>query len=364
MIVLIKIINRWSNDFDDFCNAIISNPTEITEIVFDFLEEVMYNSSPNNYLYHEVIEVAYKNNIPVTIITPYVRTSEKLFDNSNEAYRRINIIHWESFWLNRTYKLWNTAHSIEFNKNKDLDITDISFNKEIDIKYLYLCLNNIAKQHRSLLMDMLAKHQLIEQGAIVWRDILHSCNDVRDSEPEILDSVRMGYNYKYWNPKRMYLDIMPDSTFMQETAPQEIKQTFCHIVTESDDNHTFFTEKTFTSILFNKLFLIAGNKGIHKDLTNLGFELYTEIFDYSFDDVQDIELRYEMLVRNIFKYKNFEKNKLLNIHEQLYPKIQKNKIHAMKLLKNPPKEIVAFSERIKPYVNNYFGPINNFVNIA
>ena len=46
----------------------------------------------------------------------------------------------------------------------------------------------------------------------------------------------------------------------------------------------FITEKTWKPIVFKKPFLVWGGKGIHTKLKELGFELYEELFDYSFDN--------------------------------------------------------------------------------
>ena len=46
---------------------------------------------------------------------------------------------------------------------------------------------------------------------------------------------------------------------------------------------TYFTEKTWKQFLYEKPFISIGVKGSNHSLLDLGFELYDEIFDYSFD---------------------------------------------------------------------------------
>lgn len=78
--------------------------------------------------------------------------------------------------------------------------------------------------------------------------------------------------------KTYFKDIF--NTFL----PKETFNTCCDIVLESYFNGpVFFTEKLWKEFIFKRPFLMIGSKGINHSLKELGFELYDEVFDYSFD---------------------------------------------------------------------------------
>ena len=332
---MIKIVEVWGADYLSILKE-LETQNDVTHIVFDFLNEIYYVS--NTPEYDKIFDIAHKKNIPITILTPYPKDLPPLLNFDNEKYKNVNIIHWESFWFNRTYEAWKPHERL--NIPKGLDIVNPLTNKRPNIKFPYITLNNIAKHHRCLVMDLLAKHNLIESGAIAWRDINHACNDIRHTFPEdVTDSVYMGYQYKYWKPKRMILDQGINDRFLQETLPTEFTQSFMQLVTESDDSVIFHSEKTVTPILLNKPFLIASAKGHHNKLKDMGFQLYDEVFDYSFDTEMDINVRYEGLIENVKRISLLSETELNTLHSSIFEKLAYNKQHALKLIRNIPEEI-------------------------
>ena len=83
---------------------------------------------------------------------------------------------------------------------------------------------------------------------------------------------------------RRLTEIEKDHRGFQELVPVEYYQTNCDLVLEATIDTLFITEKTWKPIVFKKPFLVWGGKGIHTKLKELGFELYEELFDYSFDN--------------------------------------------------------------------------------
>jgi hypothetical protein len=350
---MIKIAEIWGGSIDRISNELEESTVGVSEIVLDFLHEVRYVI--NNPAYYRILEIAERDNIPVTIVTPCDKNVAPLMTYSNN----VTFIHWETFWLNRTFAVWKPYENI--NKKKNLDMSDIRNGEFLtDFMFPYITLNNIAKNHRCLVMDILAKHNLIDKGAISWRDILRSCDDIRSSFPEgMTDSMHHKYPYQYWKPKRLILDQDIDTLFLQETLPIEFSQSFMQLVTESDDTDIFFSEKTMTPILLNKPFLVAGSVGHHMALKSHGFVLYDEIFDYSFDTEGDIKLRYEILIENV---KRITTMNLKNLHNNIFDKLVYNKKHAFKLISNIPNEVISLLERIhRENHEPYFGPLNMFL---
>lgn len=212
-------------------------------------------------------------------------------------------------------------------------------------------------------MDLLAKHQLIDVGAIGWRDINHACNDIRHTFSEgMTDSVYLGYQYQYWKPKRLILDMELNTLFNQETMPLEFNQSFMQLVTESDTDYTFFTEKTATPILLNKPFLVAANQGFHARLREFGFVDYDELFDYSFDDEPHMATRYEKLIENVKRYSSHDKYQLKKLHDSIFDKLVYNKNQAMKLINDIPDDIKTLVQYMnQKNVQCHNNPLNIFL---
>lgn len=358
---MLKITQRWVNNFPEFVQDIKDNPAEVTHILLDFLQEILYTWPVETVAYEKLIDIAYEHNIPVTIVTPYLASMPVLLDFTQEKYKRINIIHVPSFWFKRTYYMWTLSQgNMLMNLAKNVDMRDMYFGEQLtDFKYPYICTNNIAKMHRCLVMDLLAKHNLIDVGAIAWRDIIRAFDNDRDLYPDLTDSQRGNYKYQYWTPKRMFLDY-DLSDFHQETVPEHYNQSFMQLVTESDDTVAFFSEKTATPILLNKPFLVAGGQYHHRELNSLGFVNYDELFDYSFDAEPDIQVRYELLVQNVKRVSMLPTEELSRLYKQIFPKLVHNKQLAMTYVNDTPKEL-EYVLSLLENERDYTGPLNMFL---
>jgi hypothetical protein len=81
-------------------------------------------------------------------------------------------------------------------------------------------------------------------------------------------------------------------------------RTLFQIVNETETDNCnghclFFSEKTFRPIAHMQPFLIWGQQHCNKRLQEYGYQLYDEIFDYSFDTIEDPADRYSALLTNI-----------------------------------------------------------------
>lgn len=86
-------------------------------------------------------------------------------------------------------------------------------------------------------------------------------------------------------------------------------QTLFHIVNETEINDfnkttMFYSEKTFRAYRCFLPFVIYGQPGTNRYMEKLGFKLYYDWFDYSFDDIEDPIERYKKLLEMITKICN------------------------------------------------------------
>jgi hypothetical protein len=61
----------------------------------------------------------------------------------------------------------------------------------------------------------------------------------------------------------------------------------------------------------------------------MGFQLYDELFDYSFDQEEDFEQRAEGLALNIARYRNHNMEELQALKESVRPKLLHNRLLAL-----------------------------------
>ena len=116
-----------------------------------------------------------------------------------------------------------------------------------------------------------------------------------------------------------YHDFLP----VQEWLDSDID-----LVCETHQIRQFhFSEKTMKPIGFEKPFLVIGCAGWYKIFEELGFKLYDELFDYSFDKIEPFRHRHQAIISQIKDILNMDKDvlnkKLLDISDKiLYNKRQ------------------------------------------
>ena len=216
----------------------------------------------------------------------------------------IRVHRWDTFWITKSIKG---------------DITNGVIN---DYRYHYVYLNNRAHRHRQQLIDLVAKHNLLKYGAISW----HNTGYIG------------AHDFKYFNPVKMTLTDSFDSVNVWEDyfkLPMEYGHSFAQLISETSVTAIFMTEKTAIPLRLGKPFLVATAPGFHKYLQELGFELYTEIFDYSFDTEPDQEKRFEMVVENFERLCSLPLEELPNMYKKIESKIEHNKQHVTRVNNRP-----------------------------
>jgi len=193
-----------------------------------------------------------------------------------------DVIFWPTIWLN-----WSEL---------ELSHTDIKHRRYFPPapKHHFICLNNRPHEHRCVTIDALARHNLIDKGVVTWHNFLSNCSE-------------HDYEFKHFNSNTILkLDDDFENTRDSFSFPKEFHESFFHLVTESTTKVYDLSEKTAIPLLLKKPFAIIGAVGYHKFLQDLGFELYTEIIDYSFDSEPDLYKRVDMLVEQMHSIAKLE----------------------------------------------------------
>jgi hypothetical protein len=144
--------------------------------------------------------------------------------------------------------------------------------------------------------------------------------------------TRPYFDFNNFNVRPNYLD---DSEKINSGNYWHIFQSFTdssfQAITETVTEPIFLTEKTFIPILNKKPFIIYGAESINISLTEFGFKLYDEVFNYSFDSIKDKNIRAQEYVKEIKRvcgeYTPTE------IYEKLKPTAEYNYRNAIEIMK-------------------------------
>lgn len=186
--------------------------------------------------------------------------------------------------------------------------------KPKQFKHKFISLNNRSHVHRCAFIEEMSKQNLLDDGVVTW--IAH-LNENAD------------YPYQYFDGQKRLLSDGFAEHLDSYVLPDQWHESLFELVTESTPHIQFITEKTVRNLLLKKPFVILGAKGIHKTLTDLGFKLYDEVIDYSFDDIDDLHLRTEAYVNNIHSILRHDPQEL---YELLLPKLTHNYHRAMAII--------------------------------
>jgi len=160
-------------------------------------------------------------------------------------------------------------------------------------KQLFYSQINNPHDFRAILVDNYAKHGLESVGKFTWNKLRKDYNGVKD------------YEFKYWEEELIYADDnFSQENFNSYTPPEDLYfDSLWDIVPESCDNCIHLSEKTWKPIVYRKPFIIYGAKGYNAALERYGFKLFRNLIDYSFDEVDDMELKAELLCKELLKLK-------------------------------------------------------------
>jgi len=216
---------------------------------------------------------------------------------------------WPTFFINRS------AYYLE----------KINLQQKTELKYFFICMNNLPRHHRCFLFDTIFRLRLDSISALTWHQ--------PDTE----------YSWQYWKPEQL---LLSDRTYINHSmsnqmdknlvssihgVPEEFFSSLFSVVSESSVEHIFITEKTAIPLLLGQPFLIQGAVGFHNYLKILGFELYDEIFNYDFDSEPDHQKRTLMMLDNLefLKTKDYK-----DLYNKTYQKAVRNRKRAIEISKD------------------------------
>ena len=290
-------------------------------------------SLPQDFL--DLEKVLVENNINFYLILGADKPEifKYLYDLSTKV-KNFEILFYPTYLIFHTYV---GVRNLLLLHTKFKDVRGLEIEKKFD--YLYINYNNKPRLHRCMLVDELFRTKLNELGRISWNKL----TTVKSDNVSDLLSIDT-YEFKYWEEKHLDLDSYSnqEKIHTDEFSPLLIQpNALIELVSETSREVTFITEKTFRPILLEQPFICLGAPNQNLGLLKYGFELYDEVFDYSFDSKPDLEDRINGIIENLNKIKDED---YYQIYKLLEPKIKRNKERMFSLLENDP---------FNPYINLY-----------
>ena len=274
-------------------------------------QEWQYNSLGDNPSFENIVDYVNDKNIPLYIVNGSVSEID-LIDINNPRYKNIVFERFPYFVL------WHNFKAIRMDSNYKKYFDNLYIEPVEHFEHHYISMNNKAHEHRCRQMDILAQHDLLKYGAVSW-------NSWYGYEGRTL-SESLKYDWKYWKPEILVLDNLKEGEMgWANQLPPQFETSFMQLISETNTKALIYSEKIAFSLIRNKLFLVSGPANYHSILKDWGFELYDEIFDYSFDTIVDDELRFQALTQNLIKLKEYDNNTLQNFYKIMKDKLIHNK---------------------------------------
>lgn len=157
-------------------------------------------------------------------------------------------------------------------------------------------------------------------------DILKSTKKLLDLVPIYLPSED---DEEYL--KKFIYDFHPvgveSGDFMYMIPKVEIEDSYFSVVTESGYEGTLLygTEKSSKALLQLQPFILISTTGHLRDLQDMGFETFPELFDESYDEIEDNFERLEFICNEIERVCSMDIDELHEIYVRIFPKLLKNR---------------------------------------
>lgn len=239
--------------------------------------------------------------------------------------------HYSNLVLDYDFTLWREYLQIRkfevFRQHPDIDINNL------------LCTFN-AKQHAGsrLLVSYLYNNRMHNPGYVsknFQTNLQHLYKDIEQLSDNVdLDRIIFGvhkqHNEGYLSTVNVFGEKFSDQTDNLKNLSPRIANSFVYIVSEnvSTGYIPYISEKFLYGVVNRSLFLAWAPPGWHKQLSEqFGFKLYDDIFDYSFDSIENPTKRLQMLMKNLAVYQQLSIDDWHDLRKVEIDKIQYNYEH-------------------------------------
>jgi hypothetical protein len=254
---------------------------------------------------------------------------------------------WHEFPL-WTDNFWETSNVPKIKDTFEMDL-------ETKTKRI-LCYNGIPRIHRLASVLDMYRRNIIDKVYVSMNADQHAFDDailiqmtrMLGANAKVYKEIWM--NVKHHFPMKLTLaDNIQNAYLINQDDMKLFKDTVASLVNEtvfsSRDAHkynfqdrlthpcTFSTEKFWKTFQANHPFIVMSTPHYLKDIRHLGYRTFAPFIDESYDDVEDDELRFKMVMDEVEKICNMSDEQVYKFQQNVKPILKFN--HALYKTKKP-----------------------------
>lgn len=209
---------------------------------------------------------------------------------------------------------------------------DIDFDRTF-LKH-FLSLNNRIQWNRQGLYQFLLNFRLEDKFYFSF----HGHDRFKDPGAQVYKETNNIIGNTWYNSQVDHAEAfnkLPVTTGLDEFSTNDwtvgnrcyYENSFASIVTETyiDENfNPFFTEKTIKPIAFGHPFLLSSSAGALEKLHEIGFETFRTVIDESYDAIENHQLRFEAMLREVQRICDLDIVELQRIYNHIRPAVEHN----------------------------------------
>lgn len=280
----------------------------------------------------------------------------------------------------RVHKLnfltWSTFQVLSF-ENHDYGAYPYKWKEKKNGKF-FMCRNKGGKPHRMGILAFIRANKNIQEnsnysfiGTALYGDLVRKMNTffepnfIIDNAKEIFeldgffkeDDYESGKNWVGNNGEFIHTDLAP--IYLVPELHEAFANSYMNIVTESafvsDEEVVHITEKSFRPFYYYQYPIFLASPYHVEKLKEMGFDLFDDIIDHSYDLIKDDGLRFKALCKELLKIENNKKEFIEN-YSSYKDRFYKNKEVFVKLAKEKKIEDIEF---FKNFITEYQENISN-----
>lgn len=235
--------------------------------------------------------------------------SKFLYDNSLLNNRILTLNDFKTFFFYYHLNLYLVKKKNEVKRKKPLKS--------------FLFLNGVPHPERCLVIDNLARFKLLEQNIYSWSTAkLERINEQKK------------YDFKWFDgfSKKLDLEDSFHANYVHETPIKKelLEKTLWSVIVESNGINCFLSDKIMLPLLFKRPFLYLSSPKTLEFLKSLGFDIFDDIINITYDKEYDLVKRTHMFSEQVLKISNLDSDVLSDEVTQRCEKNFKNVFYLVK----------------------------------
>ncbi len=207
----------------------------------------------------------------------FISANARVFDTANKPYN-LNVAFIDFF---SGYHVYGCR-----------DVNVVSSNPDLISKKDYLCLNLKSRPARKFFIDLLTQYNVYKNGYISYGG--------RTIEGKVLDRETL---VSYGNDQVLLPSFFDISSWTKNVCFEIVMEevNFSNKFSK-DEEFVLLSEKIYRAIQHKLPFMVYSKVDYLKYLRALGFQTFDKLFDESYDDIEDWQLRGRMIANQVKRF--------------------------------------------------------------